>query len=163
MAAGQWRSPQIAVRPAGIGDTVRCQREKFEIDSITVYNAGTGGGTSSPLPFSVYVPILANNLIYNPSNQLLYASVPSADGPTYGNSIVSIDPATGALGNPIWVGSEPNHLALSSDGTTLWVGLDGAGAVREVNLVTQTAGLQFGLGGGNGVYNPPFTAASITV
>ncbi len=63
----------------------------------------------------------------------------------------------------IFVGSEPTRMALSSDGTQLFVGLNGAGAVRQVNLTTATAGIQFALGGGPGVYNPPYTAQGLAV
>src|SRR6185295_7629173 len=57
-----------------------------------------------------------------------------------------IDPATGALGASVFVGSEPNKLALSADGQALYVGLDGAASVRRVDVATHTAGMQFRLG-----------------
>ena len=132
-------------------------------NAITVYNAPPGGGTSAPQALAVYLPVQTNDLVYNSTTQLLYASIPSSAGPTLGNSIVSIDPVTGALGTPVWVGSEPTKLALSSDGTILWVGLNGAAAVREVNLTTNIPGTQFSLGGGGGVYNAPNVAAAIAV
>jgi hypothetical protein len=113
---------------------------------ITVFNPAPGGGTSSPVGFTTFLPLPANDLVYNPATQLLYASVPSSGGSALGNSVVSIDPFTGTLGTPIFVGSEPTRLALSNDGTVLWVGLNGASAVREINLVTGTPGLQIGLG-----------------
>jgi hypothetical protein len=59
---------------------------------------------------------------------------------SYPNSIVEIDPFTGIMGNPIAVGSNPNHLAISADGTTAYVGIDGANALRTVDLTTRTAG-----------------------
>ncbi|WP_263366365.1 beta strand repeat-containing protein [Edaphobacter bradus] len=129
--------------------------------SITVTTPAPGGGTSSSLAFTSYIPIVNNSMVYNPANGLLYVSVPSSAGAPYGDSVVSVDPATGALGNPILVGSEPNKLAISSDGTTLWVGLDGAAAVRQVNLTSNTAGLQFGLGGNSGIYANPLTALAL--
>jgi uncharacterized repeat protein (TIGR01451 family) len=132
-------------------------------NTVTVDNPGQGGGESAPQTFSVYLALQAHDLIYNSTTQLLYASVPSAAGPPLGNSVVSIDPVTGAFGTPIWVGSEPNKLGLSSDGSTLWVGLDGAAAVRAVDLQTQTAGVQFSLGGGTGIYDAPNTAVGIAV
>lgn len=130
---------------------------------VTVVNPAPGGGTSSPLGFTTFLPMPANALVYNPNNRLLYASVPSSGGPSLGNSIVPIDPYTGNLGTPIFVGSEPGTMALSSDGSALWVALNGAAAVREVNLTNQTAGLQFTLGGGTGVYNPPAAAKALAV
>jgi uncharacterized repeat protein (TIGR01451 family) len=113
------------------------------------------------VPYTAYIGIVNNSMVYNPVNGLFFVSVPSSAGAPYGNSIVSIDPETGAFGTPIFVGSEPDKLAISSDGTILWVGLDGAAAVRQVNLTTGTAGLQFSLGGNNGVYATPATAIAL--
>jgi uncharacterized repeat protein (TIGR01451 family) len=130
---------------------------------VTVFNPAPGGGVSAPQPFSIFVSLMANALVYDPVQQLLYASVPSIAGPALGNSVAPVDPVTGIVGNPISVGSEPNKLALSSDGSVLWVGLDGGAAVRKVNLVTHTAGVKFSLGGGTGFYNPPYTASALAV
>jgi trimeric autotransporter adhesin len=110
------------------------------VNTITVSNQS---GTSAPIALNTYVPIINNSMVYNPANGLFYLSVPSYAPAPYSNSIVSVDPVTGALGTPISVGSEPNRLAISSDGQNLWVALDGASAVRQVNLATGTAGLQF--------------------
>jgi uncharacterized repeat protein (TIGR01451 family) len=131
--------------------------------AVTVFSPAPGGGLSAAVPFATFVGLQANDLVYSPSTQLLYASVPSAGGSVFGNSIVPIDPNTGTLGTPIFVGSEPGRMALSSDGGTIWVALTGAAVVREVNLQTQTAGLQFGLGGGTGLYNPPSNAQTLAV
>jgi trimeric autotransporter adhesin len=112
---------------------------------VTVTTPAPGGGTSNAMAYTAYVPIVSNSMIYNPVNGLLYLSIPASVGAPYGNSIVSMDPATGALGTPIPVGSEPNKLALTSDGKYLWVGLDGASGVRKVDLTINKAGLQFAL------------------
>ena len=61
-------------------------------------------------------------------------------GSVYANSIVDVDPITGVIGNPISVGSKPNEIAISADGSTAYVGLDASSAVRKVNLNTRTAG-----------------------
>lgn len=129
--------------------------------SFTVTTPAPGGGTTAPLAYTAYIAIPNNSMVYNAANGLFYASVPSSAGPPYGNSIVSVDPATGALGTPIHVGSEPNKLAITSDGHYLWVGLDGASAVRQVDLTTGTAGLQFTLGGNAGLYENPGTALAL--
>jgi uncharacterized repeat protein (TIGR01451 family) len=115
--------------------------------SLTLTTPAPGGGTSNTLVYTAYLPLPNNSMIYNPVTGLLYASVPGSAGAPYGNSIVSVDPATGAIGTPIFVGSEPDKLALTADGRYLWVGLDGAAAVRKVDLVAGTAGLQFSLPG----------------
>jgi hypothetical protein len=129
--------------------------------SFTVTTPAPGGGTSAAMIYTAYIGIANNDMVYNPANGLFYVSVPSSAGPPYGNSVVSVDPETGALGTPIYVGSEPNLMAISSDGTVLWVGLDGASAVRQVNLTAGTAGLQFSLGGNGGVYATPGTALAL--
>jgi hypothetical protein len=131
--------------------------------NITVTTPAPGGGTSTALPFTAYIAIPNNGMAYNPINKLLYISVPSSAGAPYGNSVVSVDPVTGALGTPILVGSEPDQLAISSDGTTLWVGLDGASAVREVNLTTGVAEMQFSFGNNSGIYNYPPLVHAIAV
>jgi uncharacterized repeat protein (TIGR01451 family) len=131
------------------------------VGSFTVTTPAPGGGTSAAMAFTSYIGLVNNSMVYNPVNGLLYVSVPSSAGAPYGNSIVSVDPETGAFGTPIPVGSEPNQLAISSDGTILWVGLDGASAVRQVNLTTNTAGLQFTLGNNSGIYATPSTALAL--
>ena len=113
--------------------------------SFTVTTPSPGGGTSSAVNFTGYIPIVNNSMIYNPVSGLFYLSIPSSAGAPYANSIVALDPVTGAMGTPIFVGSEPNRLALTSDGRYLWVGLDGAHAVRKVDLVAGSAGLQFSI------------------
>lgn len=112
-------------------------------------------------PFDTFLSLPVNDLIYNSADGFIYASVPGAAGESIGNSVAAIDPTTGVIRKTIFVGSEPNRLALSTDGTQLFVGLNGAGAVRQVNLTTGTAGVQFSLGGGPGVYNPPYTAVGL--
>ncbi|HEU4834175.1 MAG TPA: Calx-beta domain-containing protein [Pyrinomonadaceae bacterium] len=103
----------------------------------------------SPSPSPVEIPtsvrqvdIRANGLVFSQATQALYASVPSSAG-AGGNSIRKITPETGVVGPAVFVGSEPNKMALALDGQTLYVHLDGANAVRRFNVVTETAGLQF--------------------
>jgi trimeric autotransporter adhesin len=130
---------------------------------VTVTNPAPGGGTSSALPFTGFVGLPTNAMTYNPSNGLFYVSVPSAAGPPYGNCVVSVDPATGALGAPIFVGSEPDKLAIAGDGQTMWVGLDAASTIEEVNLATGAVGMQIPLGDDTGIYDFPPVLHSISV
>ena len=87
----------------------------------------------------------ASDIIYNPADQTLYASVPSRAG-AQGNSIVPINPATGEAGTPVFIGSEPDKLAMSDDGHTLYVSLEGASSIRRFDTATRTSGQQFSLG-----------------
>ena len=133
----------------------------FVTASITVSSPENAGAVSPPQIFPTYLALPNNTMIYNPHDGMLYASVPGYAGPGLGNSVVAIDPNTGAITRNIPVGSEPNKLTISDDGTEMYVGLDGAAAVRQVNLSTGTAGSQFSLGGGTGIYDNPFTAAAV--
>lgn len=125
----------------------------------------TPGSTTSlpPQTFTTYLALPTNDIVYNKADGLIYASIPGSAGGDLGNTIAAVDPNSGAIMKTIFVGSEPTKIALSSDGTQLFVGLNAAGAVRQVDLVPGTAGMQFSLGGGPGIYNPPFIAADLAV
>ena len=106
------------------------------------------------------ISLPTNDLIYDAVTGLLYASVPGRALGT-GNSIVPIDPNTGETGTPVFVGSEPGPLALSDDGQVLYVSLDGAFAIRQLDMASQTPGLQFDVGGDP--TRGPFSAEDIEV
>lgn len=129
--------------------------------SITLTTPAPGGGTTTPLLYTAYVGVVNNDMVYNATDGLLYVSVPPSGIGTGGNTVDGIDPVTGNIVRQIWVGSNPNRLALSTDGTQLFVGIDGAGAVAQVDLTNGTIVKQFSLGGGPGVYNPPYTAIDL--
>lgn len=126
--------------------------------NITVTTPAPGGGTTAPLPFTTFLAITNNDIVYNATDGLLYASVPVSTIGSGGNTVEGIDPVTGTVIRQIWVGSKPNKLALSTDGTQLFVGLDGAAAVAQVDLTKGAVVNQFSLGGGSGMYNSPYTA-----
>jgi len=75
--------------------------------SFTVSTPAPGGGTSGSLAFSAYIPLTSNSMVFNPDDGLIYASVPSSAGSPLGNSVVSVDPATGQLELPsLWAASQ---------------------------------------------------------
>ncbi|MGH9831525.1 MAG: hypothetical protein ACREBD_04105 [Blastocatellia bacterium] len=100
--------------------------------------------TPTPTPITTVrqINLLNNDIVYDAARQIIYASVPSAAG-LNGNSLAPIDPATGVIGQPIFVGSEPGKLAISDDQRYLYVALDGAGSVRRFDLATRAPGPQF--------------------
>jgi sugar lactone lactonase YvrE len=109
---------------------------------------GATADTGDAQPHAEFVRQLslpANDVVYNPADGTLYASVPGTGGEA-GNTIVPINPATGETGAPVFVGSEPDKLALSDDGHTLYVGLNGSYSVRRFDTATRTPGQQFSLG-----------------
>src|SRR5262245_45532026 len=97
-----------------------------------------------PQPTIRQLSLSANDIVYDPMTKKIYASLGSSAGAN-SDSIAVIDPVTGAVGPFIPVGSNPGKIAVSDNGQFLYVGLDGAFAVRRVDLTTLTAGLQFSL------------------
>jgi hypothetical protein len=133
----------------------------FAQASIQISTPESQGQPLPPQPFTTYLALPVNDIVYNAVDGLIYASIAGSAGEGLGNSIAGIDPSSGVILKTIFVGSEPTRIALSSDGTQLFVGLNGAGSVRQVNLTTATAGIQFSLGGGPGIYNAPYVASGL--
>nr|WP_246408963.1 IPT/TIG domain-containing protein [Granulicella aggregans] len=129
--------------------------------TLSVATPENMGIASTTAAFNTYIALPINGLVYNAKDSLLYATIAGSGGPGLGNSLVGVDPVTGAIQRTIFVGSEPTRVVLSTDGTQAFVGLNGAGAVRQVDLTSGVAGVQFTLGGSQGVYDPPFTAAGL--
>jgi hypothetical protein len=110
------------------------------------------GTISPPITFNVTYPnkvtildLPANDLVWDPFAQLLYASLPSSFGAN-GNSIAAINPKTGAVKGYHFAGSEPDKLALDSTSKFLYVGLDGSGSILRLKLSSFTPDIQIGLG-----------------
>ena len=134
--------------------TIRAEDVLFLGDNNVIVS-NPKGGRSSPATLGVYLPLVTNDLIYDATRGVLWASVPSSAGETLGNSIVSIDPYTGVLGAALWVGSEPAKLSISSDGSTLWVAYTGSPSVRKVDLnamVLTPVRMYFPGGWGSNIY-----------
>jgi hypothetical protein len=95
------------------------------------------GGQSAAYPLTVFqaLPVSAAGLAYNSVTHMLYASIP-ANAASNANTILPIDPLTGKPGTPIPVGNDPATLALSDDGTYLYVALNGDHTLQRVNLTT---------------------------
>src|SRR2546425_8167438 len=90
------------------------------------------------------ISLTTNDVIYDKNTAALYVSLPSNVG-SNGNSVAPVNPITGDLGPSVFVGSEPGKLAVSDNGQYLYVGLNGAAAVRRLDVASQTPGLQFAL------------------
>jgi hypothetical protein len=116
-----------------------------------------GGGTSAARQMTIRsvgdavvndlrtVAFSAGDIVYDPHSNRIYASLTS-DAGARANTVVAIDPATGEITGSVGVGSNPGRMALSDDGTALWVALNGSGDVRRVAIPALTAGTAFSLG-----------------
>jgi len=113
---------------------------------VAVVNPTPGGGASTPYPLTIYLslPISASALIYEPISGLLYAAIP-ASATTNPDTVVPIDPTTGAMKTPIPVANDPNKLAASSDGTELYVASKGSHQLQRISLKTLTIEKTFDL------------------
>lgn len=101
-----------------------------------------------------------NDVLYDGKRQRLYASIPSL-AKEIGNRVISLDPSTGAIDWQLTVGNEPNKLAISDNSRYLYVGVDGEGVVRRIDLDDLTADLHFSLGSTQN--SKPFTAYDMEV
>lgn len=72
----------------------------------------------------------ANDLIYDRHRDVIYATVGSSVGAPNGNSMLVLAPDTLNILDRIFVGSEPNKLAISNDGSRVYVAIDGATSFR---------------------------------
>ncbi len=106
--------------------------------SVTVFNPTPGGGESAPSTLTLYqtLQISPSSVISVPGSNLLYVAIPASAVPN-ANTIMPIDPTTGAPGTPIPVGNDPRLLAPSDDGKYLYVALFGDQTVQRINLQTQ--------------------------
>jgi trimeric autotransporter adhesin len=70
------------------------------------------------------------HVVYDSTHDLLYASVPANYTGPNANSLVTIDPASGQVVDSVFVGENPNRLAISSDNSRVYIGIDGEAAFR---------------------------------
>lgn len=94
-------------------------------------DAGAEAGAS--IEGLVKVPVSAQAIVGDAVRNRIYATVSGGDA-MYANRLVTIDVATASVAHSVGIGSEPTSLAISDDGSTLWVGLSQAFAVRQVDL-----------------------------
>jgi hypothetical protein len=81
------------------------------------------------------IPVLGEQMVGDALRRRLYVSVGGAS-PQYPNTLLTIDANTGTILATPSVGSNPRSLAISDDSSVLWVGIDGALALRRVTLTS---------------------------
>lgn len=89
------------------------------------------------------VDLTFRDMVYDKHRNVYYASIPASDLvditlpariPTGANSIATIDAATGRVTYSAPVGVAPGPLALASNGSVLWVGVDSTFEVLQLSL-----------------------------
>ena len=131
---------------------------------VTVVNPAPGGGESAPLTLTVYRQLSLNPsfVVSVPSRKLLYASIP-ATATANPNTVIAIDPETGATQTPITVGNDPRGLAASDDGSFLFVAAQGDQVIQRINLSTGQIDRTFQYPTNSLVLTRPFSATMLTV
>jgi hypothetical protein len=110
--------------------------------NLTITTAPVTGNNS----FSVsMVPVAANDIAWDQVSQRFYLSVASANA-TNANTITALNPQTGALGSSVSTGSEPGRLAVSTDGSYIYAGLNSAGSVHRYTLPALQSDINIPLG-----------------
>ncbi len=92
--------------------------------------------------------LAANNLIYDATRNLFWASLPATVDAPFGKTVVSIDPNTGLISAPIPINGNPvtQCMAISKNGRYLYVGLNDTNQVHRIDLNTPSISLRVPLG-----------------
>lgn len=97
-------------------------------------NGGSGGSPAAPAPerLSSVLPG-ATAVVSEPVGPRFFVAL-GASAPQYADHVVAFDVDAGAIVADAFVGGNPDALALSDDGTTLWVGLRERSSVLRVDV-----------------------------
>jgi uncharacterized repeat protein (TIGR01451 family) len=140
---------------AQISLTLRPQRAGALVNRVTVTSANldpdqtnntitTSVGVQLNLPSDAagIVDLQTADIDYDPISGLIYASLANYLGAPYENAVVPLDPATGLLGAPIPVAPNLSKLAISDDGSRLYVLANSGTEFRRIQLPQGTADLR---------------------
>ena len=109
--------------------------------------AAGANGTPAGINFwnfkSTGVP--ANDAVFDSGRGVLMVTVPSKHT-SLGNMLIEMNPRTGAIGRKVFVGSDPEEIALTDDGTTAYIGLGGTNRIVRVSLATFSVADSFSTG-----------------
>lgn len=109
--------------------------------NVSLINTNSGAPASESVLFLIYVPLRANDLIYDPRRLVVYVSVSKQD--PNGPSVAIVQPDQGTVQRYIPLPSEPGVLAISGDASYLYVALKDR--VRRIDLTGETGNLDIPL------------------
>lgn len=81
----------------------------------------------------------AADIVYDRNANVIYATVKSTAA-SNANSLLVLDPETLNIVDQVFIGSEPNKLAVSNDGSRVYIGVDEARAIRYYEPATGNLG-----------------------
>ncbi len=119
---------------------------------VTVSTPAPGGGVTPStlgLLYDRIDNIQINHAVFDPHAQLLYATVSQSLpglGYTYSNSVVAFDPVSQKVVKTLLTGNTPDAIAVSDDGTLLYVGLDATSSLAQIGLPSGAVNFTISLG-----------------
>lgn len=136
MAPGMEITAQIAFTTQGIGIlTNELSATSQSVDPAFGNNRATSlmwmRNPSETNAWTLDLPI--KDIERDPVRPILYASCGSSGGPL-ADSVIVIDPINGIISQPHFVGSNPGRIAVSADGTCLYVALDASTSIAKFSL-----------------------------
>jgi hypothetical protein len=102
-----------------------------------------------------------NQMVLSPTTGRLWASVPGV-APANANAVVEIDPSSGAVVGSVQAGSEPTPIDISTDGSTIYVGLSGADSIARIDTASHTLLATYPVPGDT-TLNMPYLATDLKV
>ncbi len=87
-----------------------------------------------------------NDIAVSKLDGMVYVSSPGSATNGTANSIVRFDPQTGQQLTSTFIGEDPSLMAQSADGAAIYLSTTGGNAVRQFDVLTQTAGMRFAHG-----------------
>lgn len=104
------------------------------LGELAIVNRGDGatfGTWFIPIGYNV----LVRDVLYDSARKRCYLTTPERPDDTRfaGDSLISLNPETGEIGATVAIGKGPGQLALSEDGSTLYVVLEADGVVKQLN------------------------------
>ncbi len=119
-----------------VADLLPADLQQVGEAQVTVTTPAPGGGTTAPYTATIYGMLQNVSVVrevFETHSQLIYATV-SKTSSTYANSVVAIDPVKMQVVKTLLTGNGPNAIAVSDDGSMLYIGLDDILSVTQVSL-----------------------------
>ncbi len=131
--------PASDVSAAGSAPVAVNTQGFFQTPSVTFTIESGAGFTLSN------VAVQANDMVWDATSQQIYLSILSTNS-TNANTITALNPFNGQFGISQNAGAVPDRLAISSDGSYLYAGIDGSGSVQRFTLPGLGASINIPIG-----------------
>jgi hypothetical protein len=109
---------------------------------------------------TISLSVHAQDVVWDSTRSVFFVSV-AANDPQWPSSVVMVDPETGQVSDSIATNDEPDHLAISSDGQYLYVGIDSKGVMRRYHLPSHYPDFDASLGSSYGLPNTALAIAPL--